>query len=308
MGEVRVLPVVVTGVRLADAITAFVATIGPPNTRRGYATALNRMRQDFGADADTARLDPDRVAGWFTFVWGPSSPQTFNVRLAGLRKAFEYWREQRWLADDPLTRLRTRPVARDDSRALTRAQIAELLGLDAALRERVLWRMLYETAARVEELLMLDVPHLDTANRLAVVTRKGGTKDVVVWQTGTARLLPRMLGGRRSGPIFLTDRRARPSVATLDVDPTTGRARLSYRRAAELFDFRTAALVGGPFTLHQLRHSALTHAAEDGASTPMLMKMSGHTSVRSLARYARPSAEALARWRAQTDPAARGHR
>jgi site-specific recombinase XerD len=214
MGEVRVLPVVVTGVRLADAITAFVATIGPPNTRRGYATALNRMRQDFGADADTARLDPDRVAGWFTFVWGPSSPQTFNVRLAGLRKAFEYWREQRWLADDPLTRLRTRPVARDDSRALTRAQIAELLGLDAALRERVLWRMLYETAA----------------------------------------------------------------------------------------------LVGGPFTLHQLRHSALTHAAEDGASTPMLMKMSGHTSVRSLARYARPSAEALARWRAQTDPAARGHR
>ena len=51
-----------------------------------------------------------------------------------------------------------------------------------------------------------------------------------------------------------------------------------------------------------------THAAEDGASTPMLMKMSGHTSVRSLAKYARPSAEALARWRAQTDPAARGHR
>ena len=56
------------------------------------------------------------------------------------------------------------------------------------------------------------------------------------------------------------------------------------------------------------RRFALTHAAEDGASTPMLMKMSGHTSVRSLAKYARPSAEALARWRAQTDPAARGHR
>jgi integrase/recombinase XerC/integrase/recombinase XerD len=60
--------------------------------------------------------------------------------------------------------------------------------------------------------------------------------------------------------------------------------------------------------LHQLRHSALTHAAEDGASTPMLMKMSGHVSVRSLGKYARPSAEALARWRAETDPAARGRR
>jgi integrase/recombinase XerC/integrase/recombinase XerD len=52
----------------------------------------------------------------------------------------------------------------------------------------------------------------------------------------------------------------------------------------------------------------LTHAAEDGASTPMLMKMSGHVSVRSLGKYARPSAEALARWRAETDPAARGRR
>jgi hypothetical protein len=33
----------------------------------------------------------------------------------------------------------------------------------------------------------------------------------------------------------------------------------------------------------------------------MLMKKSGHVSVRSLGKYARPSAEALARWRAETD-------
>jgi integrase/recombinase XerC/integrase/recombinase XerD len=108
-----------------------------------------------------------------------------------------------------------------------------------------------------------------------VVTRKDGAKDVVVWQTGTARLLPRMLVGRRTGPVFLTDRKAKPSVALVDVDPTTGRARLSYRRAAELFDERTTEVEGGPFTLHQLRHSALTHAAEDGASTPMLMPLRG---------------------------------
>lgn len=44
MGEVRVLPIAVTGIRLADAITTFLATIGPANTRRGYAAALNRLR------------------------------------------------------------------------------------------------------------------------------------------------------------------------------------------------------------------------------------------------------------------------
>ena len=52
----------------------------------------------------------------------------------------------------------------------------------------------------------------------------------------------------------------------------------------------------------------LPTSSEDGASTPMLMKMSGHVSVRSLGKYARPSAEALARWGAETDPAPRGRR
>ncbi|MCW2875330.1 MAG: site-specific recombinase, partial [Streptomyces oryziradicis] len=35
------------------------------------------------------------------------------------------------------------------------------------------------------------------------------------------------------------------------------------------------------WTLHRLRHSALTHDAEDGTSTPMLPARSRHVSVRS---------------------------
>jgi integrase/recombinase XerC/integrase/recombinase XerD len=58
-------------------------------------------------------------------------------------------------------------------------------------------------------------------------------------------------------------------------------------------------------TLHQLRHSTLTHDAEAGASTPMLMAKSGHTSVASLAKYARPSTETLARWQEANDPVRR---
>ena len=104
MGEVRALPVV-QDVRLADAAREFLDTIAVPNTRRGYAVALNRLCKDFGADSGTAGLDPDRVGGWFTFVWGKASPQTFNVRLAALRAPFDYWREQGWLAGDPLVRL-----------------------------------------------------------------------------------------------------------------------------------------------------------------------------------------------------------
>ncbi|HEV2931089.1 MAG TPA: site-specific integrase, partial [Propionibacteriaceae bacterium] len=129
------------------------------------------------------------------------------------------------------------------------------------MRERTLWRLLYETAARANELLALDVEDLDLANRRALVHSKGGAVEWVFWQTGSAQLLPRLLAGRTSGPVFLSGRRpTRAVVAGLDLDLASGRARLSYRRAAELFRVHTG------WTLHQLRHAALTHAAEDGTT------------------------------------------
>jgi integrase/recombinase XerD len=53
--------------------------------------------------------------------------------------------------------------------------------------------------------------------------------------------------------------------------------------------------------LHQLRHSALTHLAEQNVSLPLLMAKSRHASLRSLQRYARPGAEAVAAMTAATD-------
>ena len=232
---------------------------------------------------------------------GERSASTWNVALDAVRSATGYWRAQGWLADDPTVLLRRRRKAPDRSRALARADVDRLLTRDdIGLRERVLWRILYETAARSAEVLRLDVDDLDLPNRRAKVRRKGGAIDVIVWQTGTARLLPRLVRGRKTGPLFLTNRRAHVELPPCDIDQASGRARLSYGQAEDLFK----AASGGA-TLHQLRHSALTHDAEDGASTPMLMAKSGHTSVASLARYARPSAEALARWQAQRDPARR---
>ena len=97
----------------------------------------------------------------------------------------------------------------------------------------------------------------------------------------------------------MTERKARVQLPAADLDER-GRARLSYQQAEALF-----ARASGGATLHQLRHSALTHDAETGTGTPMLMKRSGHTSVRSLVKYAQVSAEALMRHQAEHDPARR---
>jgi integrase/recombinase XerC/integrase/recombinase XerD len=307
LGTVHALPTRGTIPAVADAVAAYRATITDTGTLRTYSVVLDRLAAHYGPDAGLeAVADPDRLAAWFTSQWADAAPRTWNTRMNALNSATGYWREQGWLVDDPTVRLRMRPTPADRDRALTRDQVALLLGdKKPALRDRVLWHLLYETAARADEALRLDVPDLDLPTRTARTRRKGGARDVIAWQTGTARLLPRLLAGRRSGPVFLTERKARPSVAVADIDPTTGCARLSYRRAAELFEEHSLRVLGEKATLHQLRHSSLTHAAEDGASTPMLMALSGHTSVRSLAKYARPSAEALARWQAERDPVRR---
>jgi len=134
---------------------------------------------------------------------------------------------------------------------MTRNEVSQLLAADVPLRERVLWTMLYETAACADELLMLDIEDLDMANRCAVVTRKCGTRDVVAWQTCTAWLLPRLLAGRKKGPVFLTDHKAKPAVAVDDIDPSTLRARLScgddakWRSRRDGAGQRRTGMVGG---------------------------------------------------------------
>jgi integrase len=290
-------------ITLGRAVDAYLATLRgaeQASTRRVYGRILRRLAAEFGSETPPYEISGEQFAAWFGQQWNRRAPSTWNVSLDAVRSAVAYWQRQGWIAADPSRMLRRRRPRPDQSRALSRAEVDQLLTReDVGLRERTLWRLLYETAARSAEVLALDVEDLDLANRRAKVRRKGGAVDVIVWQTGTARLLPRLLKGRTSGPVFVTERKARVQLPAADLDPS-GRARLSYQQAAALFSKAT-----GGATLHQLRHSALTHDAEEGTGTPMLMARSGHASVRSLARYAKVSAEALARHQAERDPARR---
>jgi integrase len=290
-------------VTLGAAVTAYLGTLSGPEargTRRVYGGVLRALTARFGEDADPAALDPDAVAQWVIEQWGSRSAERWNTVIKALRAAANYWEAQGWTTADPAVRLTLKRPPRAGNRSLSRERVEQLLTRpDVPLRDRLLWRMLYETAARVAELLALDVEDLDMPNRCVRVTRKGGAKDLVVWQTATARLLSRYLKSRTDGPLFVTERRARVELPPGDLD-SRGRARLGYRQAENIFK----AASGGA-TLHMLRHSALSHGSEDGQSTPMLMARSGHTSVRSLVRYARVSDEALLAHQAATDPARR---
>lgn len=121
------------------------------------------------------------------------------------------------------------------------------------------------------------------------VVGKGGHREMIFWASGTARLLARYNRGRRRGPVFVTLHQPNVIPAARDRCPDTGRGRLSYERACTAF--REAS---GGWTLHQLRHSSLTHLGEAGASAMLLQAKSRHRDLRTLARYTKPGTEAVA--------------
>jgi integrase/recombinase XerD len=286
---------------LAAAADAFLDDVDvAATTRRVYRASLAALVHGLGPARAMPELTAELVDDWFRARYATVAPATWNRELATLRSAVAWWRAHGWLATDPTSSLARRREHPDRTRALSRAELEMLWRRDdLRLRDKTLWRLLYETAARASEALDLNLEDLDLANKRARVSSKGGAVEWIHWQTGTARLLARLVAGRTSGPVFLADRAPTGPVPAGDLDPVSGRARLSYRRAAHLFHQTTG------WTLHQLRHSALTHEAEDGTNTPMLLARSRHASVRSLERYARPGPEAVARHVAQRDPAAR---
>lgn len=306
MGTVHKLATGRETITLGEAVTTYLTTLDRPESRRtqrAYGTAYRAMLDALGAGRGIGEITGAELAAWFTGRWGDATPATWDARRGALRSLLGFCEREGWIpsAAEAARGIGHRRRPPDRTRALSRAEVERLLTRDGiGLRERTFWRLLYESAARAGEVLALDAGDLDLPNRRAKVTRKGGAADVITWRTGTARLLPRLLKGRRTGPVFLTERKARLPLPPGDIDPASGRARLSYQQAGALFK----AASGGA-TLHQLRHSALTHAAEDGASTATLLAYSGHTSVTSLARYARVSPEALGRWQAERDPARR---
>ncbi len=167
--------------------------------------------------------------------------RTVNRELSALRSAVGWWQELGWIRCDPTAGLRLLPRTGEAAGPLTDGQLAELFSADVALRERALWQLLRDTGMPAPVALSLDAS--------AVARTAGG------WGERTSSLLDWLLSGRSIGPVFLTDRKAPSGTAQADLCPLTGRARMSYRRAAEIFTAVTRPFdpAGRGWTLHQLR-------------------------------------------------------
>ena len=141
---------------VAGAVEAFFAGRDlVSGTCRTYRQALGPLVEAVGADRPVTSLDADRVAAVFAELWADRAAATWNTRRVAIQ-AFASWCGDRWLlAEDLLAGVPPRRRRADNTRAVPYEDLEDLWRRRTVpLREKLLWRMLYETAARASEVLV----------------------------------------------------------------------------------------------------------------------------------------------------------
>ena len=176
-----------------------------PNTGRGYTGVLVRLLAGLGVSRPLAEVSGEELAGLLEHLW-QRAPATWNRNRGAVAAWLSWCAASRLPAPVLSASAERRREHINATRAVPRPAIDRALSRrDVPLREKTLWRMLYETAARASEVLALNIE--DPRPGRAPVRSKGGDTEWICWGSGTAHLLPRLIRGRRAGPVFLSERR-----------------------------------------------------------------------------------------------------
>lgn len=214
-----------------------------------------------------------------------NSVATRNQRLAALRSLFDYIATRRpefideaqRLAAVPTKRMpppRTRFLQRDEIEAVFRALPASG---PLALRDQTLLLFLYNTGARVQEVVRLRVGHLDTGASPRVHLHGKGDKwrRCPLW-TLTAERLREMLAHRRSGP-------DEPVFVSRTGQPLT---RFGIYKIVRRHTVNGPEPGGAIISPHTFRHTAAVHLLEAGVEVNVIRAWLGHVSLDTTNRYA----------------------
>ena len=169
-----------------------------PNTRRGYTGVLDRLLAGLGASRPLAEVSGEELAGLLEQLWGQRAPATRN-RNRGAVTAWLSWCAASRLAAPVLpASAERRREHLNATRAVPRPAIERALSRrDVPLREKTLWRMLYETAARASEVLALTIDDLDLDARRAPIRSTGGDTEWICWAPAPRTCCPALPAAAR---------------------------------------------------------------------------------------------------------------
>lgn len=240
----------------------------PPNTRRAYFADLSLWLgycAEVGLDPLTAR--PADADAWISQLVG--SRRTVARRLSGVSSWYRYLAVNEVCQRNPFDVVTRPAVHRDTSPTvgLTAGQAAAVLdaadeaarrtGSEAALRDAVLLRILFDTGVRVGALLGADLSAVghDAGHRVLRYVNKGGHAKRAVLPPHCASLLDNYLRVRAQREGVPVTELTGPLLATIPYRGRGGGRRLTGRDARKLLH-RMAGTAGVPDPTRLSPHSA----------------------------------------------------
>jgi integrase/recombinase XerD len=216
-------------------------------------------------------------------------------------------------ADDPTLRLETPRLGDPLPRALTEAQVGELIGLveaevaagptPRALRDLALLELLYGTGARVSEVAGLGLGDVDLDGALVRLFGKRAKERIVPVGRPARRALARWYDEGRPA---LAPARWRNRDDEDAVFLGARGSRLTRQGIWLVLRSRAAAAgLGDLVSPHVLRHSCATHLLDHGADVRSVQELLGHASISTTQRYTRVANERLWRVYDEAHPRAR---
>jgi site-specific recombinase XerD len=278
-----------------------------PNTIKGYRDAfkllLHYCRDHHGMPPDrlaVRALTPDVIRGFLSELEQRPrhSARTRNHRLSAIHSFFRYVQSEdpelvlqcQQVLAIPMQRAPQRPVAYLGPDDLGAILAAPDLATPSGRRDAVLLCVLYDTGARVQELVDLSVRdvRLDAPAQIQLTGKAGKTR-VVPLMESTVALLREYLRGhdlqrpeRAGDPLFWNRRRERLT--------RSGVRYILNQHAARARQQRPGL---PPVHPHKLRHSKAMHLLQAGNPMVVIQAVLGHADVRTSSIYARADLEMM---------------
>jgi len=271
------------GKKVSDAATAFLADLAhadrSAHTRVSYRSDLAAFARYYEGPLPGITA---AVLRRYLATLADLAPAT-RARKQAVLATFLGWAYRHELIDaDPSARIERIRLAPPKPRGLPREVVESILKVIPAhkRRDRLLFRLIFETGLRVGEALALHVEDLDLSQddeRMHVLGKGKRRRTVLLDDPALVKQMRSYIkaSGYKHGALFRAERNGRGGS-------------LRYQSAHELW-VGYCGKAGVSCTLHQLRHSHATELVNGGVGLETIRKRLGHKNMQTTLRYAEQS-------------------
>ncbi len=268
---------------VTDAAADFLADLAhadhSAHTRANYRSDLAAFARYYDGPLSGVTTE---VLRWYFATHSALAPATRARRQASL-SSFLGWAYRQELIDaDPMGKIERVRLAPPKPRGLPREDVETVLKVIPAhkTRDRLLFRLIFETGLRAGEALALHVEDVELAQddeRIHVLGKGNRRRTVLLDDPVLVKQLKAYLKatGYKHGPLFRAEKNGRGGP-------------VRYQSVQELWT-GYCRKAGVECTLHQLRHSHATELVNGGVGLETIRKRLGHRNMQTTLRYAEQS-------------------